>query len=87
MNEALFKMIPYHIICVATIALLCVASKASEAENDGFCKKSGEDDCGQATENKFRKTALITGGSGFVAHHVIEVTNGGCILLFVEIAF
>lgn len=67
-------MIPYQIICVASVALLSVGEAATEGEGsgDGFCKKSAEDDCGQAVENKFKKTALITGGSGFVAHHVIE---------------
>ena len=38
---------------------------------DGSCSKDG-DDCGAKKENKYKKTVLVTGGSGFVAHHVIE---------------
>jgi len=40
-------------------------------EEDGSCSKDG-DDCGAKQENKYKKTVLVTGGSGFVAHHVIE---------------
>ena len=37
---------------------------------DGSCSKDG-DDCGANKENKYKKTVLVTGGSGFVAHHVM----------------
>ena len=40
-------------------------------EEEGSCSKDG-DDCGAKQENKYKKTVLVTGGSGFVAHHVIE---------------
>jgi len=37
------------------------------------CSKEGQkEDCGAEPKNKFRKTVLVTGGSGFVAHHVVE---------------
>ena len=36
------------------------------------CDKDQREDCGAEPENKFRKTVLVTGGSGFVAHHVVE---------------
>jgi len=69
-------MIPYSILGIAATALLSVGSIATEEVagdgQTGFCKKSADDDCGGKAENKFRRTALITGGSGFVAHHVIE---------------
>merc|ERR1719228_2920197 len=59
---------------LAVYILINVAVKATENESpDGeFCKKAAGDDCGQVTNNKYSKTALVTGGSGFVAHHVIE---------------
>ena len=68
-------MIPFKLLLVASVA--CISAVSAEGETDGFCKKSGEDDCGKEPEKKFRKTALITGGSGFVAHHVIEVSCQG----------
>merc|ERR1719158_2729728 len=41
--------------------------------DEGSCSKDGDkEDCGAKKENKFKKTVLVTGGSGFVAHHVIE---------------
>ena len=80
-------MIPYSILGIAATALLSVGSIATEEVagdgQTGFCKKSADDDCGGKAENKFRRTALITGGSGFVAHHVIEVgwiRSGQCIV-------
>ena len=39
------------------------------------CSSKDQADCGAEPENKFKaavKTVLVTGGSGFVAHHVIE---------------
>ena len=66
-------MVHYQLLC-AGLALINVARVATEGD---FCKKDAEEDCGKDPERKFRKTALITGGSGFVAHHVIEVTNSG----------
>jgi len=35
-------------------------------------KEDQREDCGAEPRNKFRKTVLVTGGSGFVAHHVVE---------------
>jgi len=41
--------------------------------DEGSCSKdSGKEDCGVDKDSKYRKTVLITGGSGFVAHHVVE---------------
>ena len=70
-------MIPFKVLLVASIA--CISAASAEEETDGVCRKSAEDDCGKEPEKKFRKTALITGGSGFVAHHVIEVSCQGLI--------
>ena len=70
-------MIPCHVACLAFIALIGAVSGVPEGEEDGFCKKSADEDCGKEPEKKFRKTALITGGAGFVAHHVIEVISDG----------
>merc|ERR1711910_290227 len=36
------------------------------------CNKDQTEDCGAQPDLKYRKTVLVTGGSGFVAHHVIE---------------
>lgn len=65
-------MIPCRVACLAFIAWIGAVSGVPEGEEDGFCKKSADEDCGKEPEKKFRKTALITGGAGFVAHHVIE---------------
>jgi hypothetical protein len=76
-----WKMIPFRVTFLAFIALISVVSGVAEGEEDGFCKKSADDDCGKEPEKKFKKTALITGGAGFVAHHVIEVI---CDCLYAE---
>ena len=71
LQSCLYKMVPYQLVWGA-IACLVVARAATEGE---FCSKDAKDDCGKEPERKFRKTALITGGAGFVAHHVIEVCS------------
>ena len=69
LQSCFYKMTPYQLVWVV-VACLVVARAASEGD---FCSKDAKDDCGKEPERKFRKTALITGGAGFVAHHVIEV--------------
>ena len=72
-------MSPNSINMLAGLAITAIGAivLASEEETEGFCGKNPDDDCGKAKENQYVKTALITGGSGFVAHHVIEVGKNG----------
>lgn len=54
-------------------SLLLSLLLSSVSLDEGACSKDGDkEDCGAKAENKFKKTVLVTGGSGFVAHHVIE---------------
>jgi len=56
-------------VCVLTFQL--VSRVVPDDPDQGSCSRDGE--CGEGEgENKYSKTVLVTGGSGFVAHHVIE---------------
>ena len=52
--------------------LLLLLALLSPALLEDSCNKDQEEDCGPRTSNNYRKTVLVTGGSGFVAHHVVE---------------
>ena len=49
-----------------------VLALLSPALQEESCSKDQAEDCGSVASNKYRKTVLVTGGSGFVAHHVVE---------------
>ena len=52
--------------------VLLVLALLSSALLEESCSKDQAEDCGSVASNKYRKTVLVTGGSGFVAHHVVE---------------
>merc|ERR1711953_946619 len=52
--------------------ILLLLPLLSPALLEETCNKDQTEDCGAQPDLKYRKTVLVTGGSGFVAHHVIE---------------